>query len=1191
MTMLSAIRKAVEADPIGGSALIDEVIYSYLSDQAESLRPEIEQVLSAFMAERVAIAKRSLGRTYVESMINGDYPSEDVQKSAQWIADLEFFITDSISKSELTGNDLYEFNRKHPRGQGGRFRQGLPHKLNPKHDTTSRKFKNISPVLQHTAITELPDQGAMHAPGRTPSEIETANMEQHQYEQANRLVTAMLAKFSGSELQGVSVAVNLTSPDNSKRTRYFPAAKLKNNGFGGFNGEELWNAGDVIDDIELEAKPNASEETKNRIAAYNTLGNVGGSALAQIGAISPQSQKALFDSLNRNKSQRNSRLSNFFNRMTAGSEVMNQVPGMEKYGQYARFVGTMGPQAEEALGPYVQQAAYRYRGTEKEPDLELIRQFNGRTMRAVDAAAETRTKTSDISDQLMADSLDRANQGDITLQAASYEINNLSRRRGGAFTPDELKLNVRADVAAHHLLSTLPDDPFVARVSEESGHILPSQGVIIDADGDVVSQSVGFSDDHYLPFDLKNLKALRGGQYVRTRQQGGLTGEDIYASIRTGARMATVVSSSGVYSIEFDPNFRGARANSDKARAMYDRYLKILDSMEKSKLYIKDIDGTEKAKLRAQAQAMGDTDGTIYRRFLDERREAGKNLDEGTLAILQEEAQQQADSEGFKTKGDRYNRRVEEIFDELTEEKMKERVSQLSLNAKGYEVALKTLQQQFPYFIRNVSYQPLTSKQQGEGFLQNLNQSGKLGARQSLSAKDRGYVNPGGLRPEHTRRGFKNPSTGDYNKFKNEDFYNSSVDDTVAKPKEETKSESGTTAGGPKNAPKSKSAFLNQVDLFASGQKEKGIKAAKALDIMISQIPDGPIGLAPNDPSLGVGAINWDDVKNDPDAREVALKILLHKQGGGIASRYATDPDIVAGLLTDKKLVENVAGMYNNDEQATRGFGGSNASYDDVLAKILAAGNELANAASFEQPFAEQVSGSRGEFYAGVKPQNFKEISDLTDLNSIKAFLSDDKNRAVADAYNELKDNPSDGAVLSQIIPSLKALEEAHKKERAAFAAVQQPGAKPEDYTPKVILAQAGITPDEWSSILGNPSNLTAYGYSEHAPMSQFSESVVQGRARALQLARSLLVAERLMGVMAGGEEAPKAQAPGEPSLEPTSKNLSKAYWSQQDPNYLRLSKARLSPRVQVLSKSHPLTREIQMRKSLNLPLVSKKPK
>jgi hypothetical protein len=40
--------------------------------------------------------------------------------------------------------------------------------------------------------------------------------------------------------------------------------------------------------------------------------------------------------------------------------------------------------------------------------------------------------------------------------------------------------------------------------------------VIIDADGDVVSQAVGFSDDHYLPFDLANLTRLRGGQYVRT---------------------------------------------------------------------------------------------------------------------------------------------------------------------------------------------------------------------------------------------------------------------------------------------------------------------------------------------------------------------------------------------------------------------------------------------------------------------------------------------------------------------------------------------------------------------------------------------------------------------------------------------------------------------------------------------------
>ena len=43
-------------------------------------------------------------------------------------------------------------------------------------------------------------------------------------------------------------------------------------------------------------------------------------------------------------------------------------------GAFARFAGTYGPEAEKVLDPRVRQTAYRYRGTEKEPDIELMRQ-------------------------------------------------------------------------------------------------------------------------------------------------------------------------------------------------------------------------------------------------------------------------------------------------------------------------------------------------------------------------------------------------------------------------------------------------------------------------------------------------------------------------------------------------------------------------------------------------------------------------------------------------------------------------------------------------------------------------------------------------------------------------------------------------------------------------------------------------
>ena len=57
-----------------------------------------------------------------------------------------------------------------------------------------------------------------------------------------------------------------------------------------------------------------------------------------------------------------------------------------------------------------------------------------------------------------------------------------------------------------------------------------------NADGQIVTQAIGYGDDHYLPFNLKNLKGLKGGEYIRTRSVGGPTSEDIYTGLLSGAR-------------------------------------------------------------------------------------------------------------------------------------------------------------------------------------------------------------------------------------------------------------------------------------------------------------------------------------------------------------------------------------------------------------------------------------------------------------------------------------------------------------------------------------------------------------------------------------------------------------------------------------------------------------------------------
>ena len=61
---------------------------------------------------------------------------------------------------------------------------------------------------------------------------------------------------------------------------------------------------------------------------------------------------------------------------------------------------------------------------------------------------------------------------------------------------------------------------------------------------------------------------------------GGLTSEDIYTGLITGARRVTVVSRSGTFSMEFEPDFRGGRRHNDKALRMTRRYEQLLDAVQ-----------------------------------------------------------------------------------------------------------------------------------------------------------------------------------------------------------------------------------------------------------------------------------------------------------------------------------------------------------------------------------------------------------------------------------------------------------------------------------------------------------------------------------------------------------------------------------------------------------------------------------
>lgn len=265
-----------------------------------------------------------------------------------------------------------------------------------------------------------------------------------------------------------------------------------------------------------------------------------------------------------------------FGRLGSGSKLLSDLLGphapmkLQLALKTADQVSMYGPEAAKVIGPHADRAAYRYRGVEKTPDPDISQ-----------AIAQTKKK---------------AEQEGKTAKASRdmliYGWSNTLGRKSGQPVKTEFIESPLVDYFANRLPA-----PELTHLQRKSGVIPPSEGIILDRTGKVVTQAVGYGDDWYLPFNLKTLSKLKGGDYIRTRAWGGPSTEDIYAGLVSGARSVTVVSHNGVYNIEFDPSFQGTRRYNDKAARMVKRYGHLLDAA-KSEQVTADVPPERKRELR-----------------------------------------------------------------------------------------------------------------------------------------------------------------------------------------------------------------------------------------------------------------------------------------------------------------------------------------------------------------------------------------------------------------------------------------------------------------------------------------------------------------------------------------------------------------------------------------------------------------
>lgn len=560
--------------------------------------------------------------------------------------------------------------------------------------------------------------------------------------------------------------------------------------------EEQFKKGDRLVELGLTSKPNLSAGG----AAYDLMTAMGNpTAAAQLGSgfgrFSEKVDEGLPQVVNGKGERDATRSDRLYNRLRSAGELATYVMGdhapakMKLAAATATWVGTHGPEAQKVLGPPTQRASYRYRGTEKRPDPRL--------QGAVDSAVRA-------SKNQAKDGMGQAEINSRAREAVIYGHNRtLPGKRPGQASGTEF---VESPLI-RYFQERLPS-PDLYRLQQSSGTIPPSQGVIIDRHGRVAHEAVGYGEDWYLPFNLKNLKALKGGEYVRTRAYGGLTTEDVYTGLVSGARSVTVVSNSGVFTLEFDDTFRGGRRLNDKAARMVSRYGFLLDAVDSGKVVLRGIDPSLRAEIEQDAARRFDPverpaeyktlrDNEIKRAELNPRLSRAQT-DAIAAEVTDDAARDWAAEHGYDAKdltdvqeheaaairGRYVGTELEEMASQVAAQKWGtpeaaaatmgvdqriERVkairlnearkasSALSLNGEGYDYAGKALQEQFPYYVSRYSSRTLAGRTDRGYVKAGKNRPGGLGVKAAPKEPEGGGGAPAVPVPEEKAREERKP--------------------------------------------------------------------------------------------------------------------------------------------------------------------------------------------------------------------------------------------------------------------------------------------------------------------------------------------------------------------------------------------------------------------------------------------------
>jgi len=414
------------------------------------------------------------------------------------------------------------------------------------------------------------------------------------------------------------------------------------------------------------------------------------------------------------------------------------------------------------------ETMWRYRGTEKKPAPGWAAQVEGSRMspglsRLVNGylagEVDGQTLTTTVGDKRL-DEVPKAvralmeMQRRTELQGKSPEqaMKMAQRQAAASNFLDKMKRQMSQQMGFAVSADGMADTSLRGLLSQVAGDVgmgFPSEGVVLNADGKVAQQSVGMGEDHYLPFNLASVGAMAGGSYVRTREYGGLTAEDMRALITSGARAATVVSRSGVFDVEVNPDFRGGRRLNDKTAQIPMMYERILDAVTNSERYVVDAPKEKIQEWHVEAARKGVPPGQYVKAEKEKylQRE-GRWTAQDEKRLLSESTLQWRKEKGLSEDvSDEAIQSDPSFTDWLGDEKKKakkRKIRKLKLNGEGYEVALKTLAMYYPYAFRTTERIELTELDSRMSKVPATERGGGRSSAQFLESEspDHWYVKP-----------------------------------------------------------------------------------------------------------------------------------------------------------------------------------------------------------------------------------------------------------------------------------------------------------------------------------------------------------------------------------------------------------------------------------------------------------------